>query len=64
MLKLVPGALKVLQWLNGTCSMVQWSQPTPIGPLAQTSGMTAMSVLKLIASALHWTNRTNLSHCG
>ena len=27
-----------LQWLNGRCSMVQWSQPTPFRPLAQTSG--------------------------
>ena len=26
------------QWLNGTCSMVQWSQLTPSRPLAQTFG--------------------------
>ena len=42
MLKHELGALKGWmvegKWLNGTCSMVQWSQPTPYRPLAQTSG--------------------------
>ena len=42
MLKLERGALKsgIVEghWLNGTCSMVQWSQPTPFRPIAHTSG--------------------------
>ena len=45
MLKCERWVLKGLEWLNGTCSIVQWSELTP---LAQTSGhgLIATSVLK------------------
>ena len=47
-------ALKDIQWLNDTCSMIQWSQLISFRPLTQTSDhglWPHRSVLKITASA-------------